>query len=525
MYERRHRRSEHALKVLGGNNVMEEVVDGSGNQQVEAVKLLVGQGYSREATLLGTSLAGASSGEGDYGLRSFLFDLQVMNGCAQQAIDSLDLEGTPAVESLPGGISAAALFGLTITDRKSGAAAARSLLEKPGDITPAQSVASWTALSNAAWDQGNLSSALCWGRYAAEAATSELPTHQRPYPQLTFSRKLGEAGAISEAELIIDKVRQEVDLFDIVAHAAAPDIIHSRVLLRAGSVPAAEEAAQRGVEISRKRGTKMLLPFALTVLAQAALRRGEHEESRRYLDAVQDELDEVSTPFPSALYRWVHFRHQYETASTEDHAELLRAGYRIAIERPAVLIKEPTSGPWLVRAAIAAGLEGIALQVSKTLTGISDKNPGYINLQTSAVHAASLLSRDLAGVVSCIASYSDPEAQSHALTDLQDFLSNNTNAAEVLLPLPEAAVSAQPLRETSMDLDPRELLTTIELRISELVASGLTNREVAAEIGISHHTVNFHLRKVYRKLEIRSRAQLGAAAFRWSGSDQPETEA
>ncbi|MBT2533911.1 hypothetical protein J7E83_17630 [Arthrobacter sp. ISL-48] len=500
---------------------MEDAIDRTRVQEVEALKLLVGQGFNREATLLGTSLAGAATGEGDYGLRSFLFDLQVMNGCAQQALEGLDLEGAPAVVSLPGGITAAAVFGLTIADRKSGAAAAKKLLDKPDEITPAQSVASWTALSNAAWDQGNLSSALCWGRYAAEAATSELPTHQRPYPQLTFARKLGEAGAISEAEMIVDKVRQEVKLFDIVAHAAAPDIIHSRILLRAGSVRAAEEAARRGVEVSRKRGTKMLLPFALTVLAQAALRRGDHDESRRYLETVQDELQVVSSPFPSALYRWVQFRHQYETASSEDHTELLRAGYRIAIERPAVLIKEPTSGPWLVRAAISTGLEGIALQVSKTLTGVSEKNPGYVNLQTSAKHAASLLSKDLAGVVGCIATYTDPEAQSHASTDLQDFLATSSHTAGTVLPVPAPQIQ---VLDTSEDLDPRELLTPMELRISERVADGLTNKEVASEIQISHHTVNFHLRKIYRKLEIRSRAQLGAAAFNRSTSDQPATD-
>lgn len=504
---------------------MEGSNESTRDQQIEAVKLLVGQGFNREATVLGASLTGAATGLGDHGLRSFLFDLEVMNGCAQKALEGLDLEGAvPAVGSLPGGITAAAVFGMTIADRKAGAVAAKKLLDKIDEITPAQSVAAWTALSNAAWDQGDLSSALVWGRCAAEAATSELPAHQRPYPQLTFARKLGESGAISEAESIVDRVRQEVTAFDIVAHAAAPDIIHSRILLRAGSIRAAEEAARRGVEVSRKRGTRMLLPFALTVLAQAALRQGDHEGSRRYLKAVQEELRVVSSPFPSALYQWVQFRHQYETASTEDHANLLREGYRIAIERPAVLIKEPTSGPWLVRAAISTGLEGIALQVSNTLSGISEKNPHFVNLQTSARHAASLLSRDLAGVVSCIATYTDPEAQSHASTDLQDFLATNSRTSGSVLSVPVLTAPRAQVSHTSEDLDPRELLTPMELRISELVADGLTNKEIASEIQISHHTVNFHLRKIYRRLEIRSRAQLGAVALNRATVDQPATD-
>jgi DNA-binding CsgD family transcriptional regulator len=51
-------------------------------------------------------------------------------------------------------------------------------------------------------------------------------------------------------------------------------------------------------------------------------------------------------------------------------------------------------------------------------------------------------------------------------------------------------------------------LTATEKQISELVALGLTNREVAAEMFISLHTVGFHLRQVFRKLAIRSRVEL-----------------
>jgi DNA-binding CsgD family transcriptional regulator len=55
-------------------------------------------------------------------------------------------------------------------------------------------------------------------------------------------------------------------------------------------------------------------------------------------------------------------------------------------------------------------------------------------------------------------------------------------------------------------------LTATERQISELVALGLTNREVAAEMFISSHTVAFHLRQVFRKLEVRSRVELARLA-------------
>lgn len=52
-------------------------------------------------------------------------------------------------------------------------------------------------------------------------------------------------------------------------------------------------------------------------------------------------------------------------------------------------------------------------------------------------------------------------------------------------------------------------LTASERRVAELLASGMTRREVAAALFISPKTVEAHLGRVYRKLGIRSRAELG----------------
>ena len=53
-------------------------------------------------------------------------------------------------------------------------------------------------------------------------------------------------------------------------------------------------------------------------------------------------------------------------------------------------------------------------------------------------------------------------------------------------------------------------LTQAEERVARLAASGLTNRQVAATVYISPKTVEVHLSRAYRKLGIRSRAELGA---------------
>ncbi len=55
-----------------------------------------------------------------------------------------------------------------------------------------------------------------------------------------------------------------------------------------------------------------------------------------------------------------------------------------------------------------------------------------------------------------------------------------------------------------------ESLTTAERQVAELVADGLTSRQIAGELFISPRTVDAHLAHIYRKLGISSRARLAA---------------
>jgi DNA-binding CsgD family transcriptional regulator len=58
-----------------------------------------------------------------------------------------------------------------------------------------------------------------------------------------------------------------------------------------------------------------------------------------------------------------------------------------------------------------------------------------------------------------------------------------------------------------------ESLTDGERRVVALVAEGLSNRQAGERAFLSRHTVDFHLRQAFRKLNITSRVELARLAL------------
>jgi DNA-binding CsgD family transcriptional regulator len=126
---------------------------------------------------------------------------------------------------------------------------------------------------------------------------------------------------------------------------------------------------------------------------------------------------------------------------------------------------------------------------------LADGIPSPAHMPTVAVGAAG---EDVQGVVP---KHASPEQIDAALRAVAVGL--NVSLAEELVPTFAA-----------LDEHFGPLLTPRELDVLSAVADGLTNKEIARVLGISLHTVKFHLESLMRKLGASSRAGALAKAMR-----------
>ena len=83
---------------------------------------------------------------------------------------------------------------------------------------------------------------------------------------------------------------------------------------------------------------------------------------------------------------------------------------------------------------------------------------------------------------------------------------------------PWAERARQELRASGETARRRDLSTALDLtpqerQVAKFVASGLSNRDVAAQLFLSPRTIDFHLRNVFAKAGISSRAELTRLAL------------
>jgi DNA-binding CsgD family transcriptional regulator len=304
---------------------------------------------------------------------------------------------------------------------------------------------------------------------------------------------------------------------------ALPRMAFPQLML--GEWTALREGAQEAIELARVLGQPPLSAGPHAWLALLAALQGDpaYEEHRDRATEVGRGRLGVLAHLVSDLQRWaaavitagagdhVGALHQYTSMQVpalrrmtagERIAEAVRAGERDVAQIQLVELSafaEASLLPW----ALAASRYGAALLAEPA--------------QAAEHFAASLTHHEQSGRIVDRArvqlAYGESLRRWGKRVEARAQLRGALTTFEDLEAEPLAARAREELRasgETARKRDPSTLvaLTPMETQVAQLVAQGLSNKEVAAQLWISPRTVAFHLRGVFAKLGVSSRGAL-----------------
>ena len=311
---------------------------------------------------------------------------------------------------------------------------------------------------------------------------------------------------------------------------------------RLGDWDEAEREARDAVENAEVSGQLGPLAIALIVRARIHAARGREQPARDDARRGVEIADPVGFGSPrlwsSACIGFLELslgRAQEAVAELEQAAVLARMS---GLEDPAMI-------PWapdLVEAQVRSGRDAEAAEQAAELTGLADRTANPLSLALAArcrglvapgefehEFELALELHDEAGLpferARTLLAFGARLHRARRRVAARDRLREALEAFDALGAPPWSEQARDELRAAGAAArrrfaDPDEL-TAQEVRVARAVARGQTNREVAAELFLSPKTIDFHLGRVYRKLDIHSRAELATMVAEGRVGDAP----
>ena len=276
--------------------------------------------------------------------------------------------------------------------------------------------------------------------------------------------------------------------------------------------------------------------LVLPVLATVALRQGDLRAADDYAERLSGNGRSYGLAYGECAARLVTAQVLEARRGPQAALDVLAGVLGELEEHRSVLLADPGNAPWLVRVALAVEDRGQAANIASVISETSRANPTLAVIRASADYAEGLLAGDISRLEHAAAQLPDPWIRSCAAEDQGVLLAKAGKGDEAARAFDEAlreyarlgagrdvARTRRRLRELGIrhrhwgtarrPAAGWESLTDTELATARLVAQGLTNQRVANQLFISTHTVAFHLRQVFRKLDIRSRVDLTRIAL------------
>ena len=177
----------------------------------------------------------------------------------------------------------------------------------------------------------------------------------------------------------------------------------------------------------------------------------------------------------------------------DDH-DVVHWGFRLLLERQ----------PWVERCAAATTAEQ-ALEIAERLQPDVALVDLFLGSRSGAKLTTELKARSPETRVLLISGAGTVSRAVATAAGASGFVSKDWGAPDVVKAVRMVALGMEVFGPQSPQAQPR--LSSREREVLEQIATGATNREIGARLYLSPHTVKEHTSAIYRKLEVRNRAE------------------